>query len=161
MNSAQPQCPTHDSDSLTFLVRVTTERILSSAALAQGLCTFFSQDYFYSPSCQWVSVEHGAHTERETCRVTLHWAWPAWYLSHEQGLPPCPLPLLPGRVSLGEAYWCQQLLGTTGRPHPRLSSLHLQERPSGHVCHQTTPSTDISINVTPPDQLSKNSKSSV
>lgn len=136
LKRAQP-CPPHDSDSLTFCsapVRVTTERFLSSAALARRLCTFFffSQDYFYSPSCQWVSAEHGVHTEWETCRVTLHSAWPAWYLSHEQGLPPCPLPLLPGRVGLGEASWCQQLLHTTGGPQTWLSSLHLQDGPSGH-----------------------------
>lgn len=99
-----------------FLALPCSERILSSVALAQGLCAFFfpSLDYFYSPSCQWVSLEHGAHTKRETCRVTLPWARPAWYRSLGQGLPTCPLPLLPGRVSLGEAYWCQQLLGTMG-----------------------------------------------
>lgn len=73
-----------------------------------GALNFFSsQDYFYSPSCQRASLEHGAHTKRETCRVTLHQAQPAPY--------PCVgHPLLPGTVSLGEACWCQQLLG---RPH--------------------------------------------
>ncbi len=55
----------------TALVRVTTERILSSAAVAQGLCTFLHRAIFIPPSCQWVSAEHGAHIERETCRVTL------------------------------------------------------------------------------------------
>lgn len=38
-----------------------------------GALHFSSQRYFYPPSCQWVSVEHGGHKERETCRVTLTW----------------------------------------------------------------------------------------
>lgn len=84
---------------------MTTARILPSAALAQGLCTFLHRAIFIPPSCRWVSALHGAHTERETHRVTLTELLGTCL---RQDLPLCPPPALawqgkPGRSLLLEA----------------------------------------------------------
>lgn len=96
------------------LSTLTTERHLSSAALCPGALHFSSQGYFYPPSCRLVSAERGAHWEKETRRVTLT---EPLSLCLGQGLPRCPLPLLPGRVRSGKAHWCS---AAGGEPHPRL-----------------------------------------
>lgn len=108
--------PPHDSSSLTSLVCSSQSDNREDPFQCRSCpwaLHFSSQGYFYPPSCRWVSAEHGAHRTGDL-QGDFDWAWAAWYLSLGQGLPMCPLPLLPGRVCLGEAYWCQQLLGTTG-----------------------------------------------
>lgn len=119
---------------------MTTARILPSAALAQGLCTFLHRAIFIPPSCRWVSALHGAHTERETHRVTLTELLGTCL---RQDLPLCPPPRLPGRASLGEAYCWKQLLGTTGEISPPDSALcifkniHLKTWHAHVLCLQT------------------------
>lgn len=81
--------------------------------LPRGSALFFT-GLFLSPQLSvGVSRAWGTHRKGDL-QGDFDWAWAAWYLSLGQGLPRCALPLLPGRGSSGEAYWCQQLLGSAG-----------------------------------------------
>lgn len=118
-----------------FLALPCSERILSSVALAQGLCAFFFSftGLFLFPQLSvGVTGAWGTHKKGDlqgdftlspACLVSKPWTGPPY-------------------VSPPTAAWQSELGGSLlvpaaaghhgGRPHPQLSSLRLQQRPSGH-----------------------------
>lgn len=93
----------------------------------RGSALFFSTRLFLFPQLSvGVRGAWGTHIEKETWRMTLHWACPAWYPNPGLDLLLRPLLLQPNN----KIWDCRNCWAPHGEPHPQPGPPYLQ-RPSG------------------------------